>query len=249
MGVEIRLPNITGTTEREQLLQLKSYLYQLSEQLQWAFDNINTTGGGGSSVVINQTVKGASSTTSDKENPTFNELRSLIVKTADVVESYYEEITSTLKSEYVAESDFGTYKEEVAKFKSETASSTTETFNKIATIEGEINAYRVTQGYIKTGTIVAELSADEAAKYGLTEGQGLVGIEIGQDLNDGGTKYARFASNRLSFYSQSGDEMAYISNEKLGIRKAEIEEELQLGGYVDYIDDNGGIVTKWVGGS
>ena len=59
MGVEIRLPNITGKTEKEQLLQLKSYLYQLSEQLQWAFDNVNTTGGSGNgSYVVNQAPRG-----------------------------------------------------------------------------------------------------------------------------------------------------------------------------------------------
>ena len=42
MGIQIRLPNITGASEKEQLAQLKSYLYQLSEELQWAFDNIDT---------------------------------------------------------------------------------------------------------------------------------------------------------------------------------------------------------------
>lgn len=249
MSVELRLPNITGATEREQLLQLKSYLYQLTEQLQWAFNNISTTGEQGSStVVINQTIKGATNT-SDRENPTFNELRSLIVKTADVVDAYYEEITSKLVSEYVAQSDFGTYTERTEKLERETAAFTEETYTKFATIEGEIEDYRVTQGYIKTGIIVDSLTTEEAERYGKNEGDALIGVEVG-DTSDGGfKKYARFAPNRLSFYNQGGYELAYVSSEKLYIRNAEIEESFQEGGFVDYIDADGGIVTKWVGGS
>lgn len=43
MNIDIRLPHITGTYE-EQLTQIKSYLYQLAEQLQYAFDTINKEG-------------------------------------------------------------------------------------------------------------------------------------------------------------------------------------------------------------
>ena len=255
MGVEIRLPNITGTTEKEQLLQLKSYLYQLSEQLQWAFDNINTTGGsggqGGSTVVLNPVRGGNTSSGGSSENtgPAFNELKALIIKTADTVDAYYEEITSKLVSEYVAQSDFGTYTERTEKLERETAAFTEETYTKFATIEGEIEDYRVTQGYIKTGIIVDNLTAEEAEKYGKKEDDALIGVEVGETSDGGFKKYARFAPNRLSFYNQGGSELAYVSSEKLYIRNAEIEESFQEGGFVDYIDADGGIVTKWVGGS
>jgi hypothetical protein len=45
MGIELRYPNITAHTDREQLAQLKSYLYQLVEQLQFALND--QSGGGG----------------------------------------------------------------------------------------------------------------------------------------------------------------------------------------------------------
>ena len=35
-----RLPNITGASEKEQLQQIKSYLYQLIDQLNWAFEQL-----------------------------------------------------------------------------------------------------------------------------------------------------------------------------------------------------------------
>lgn len=40
MGLDFRLPNITGTTEREQIAQIRSYLYQLAPYMQWAFATI-----------------------------------------------------------------------------------------------------------------------------------------------------------------------------------------------------------------
>lgn len=43
MSVDFRMPKIDGATEGEQLSQIKSYLYQLVPQLQWALKNIDTT--------------------------------------------------------------------------------------------------------------------------------------------------------------------------------------------------------------
>lgn len=39
--VELRMPSITGT-EREQLAKMRSYLYQLIPQLEWALNHIET---------------------------------------------------------------------------------------------------------------------------------------------------------------------------------------------------------------
>ena len=41
MTYDIRLPNITATTEKGQLEQMRSYLYQFAEQLQYAVNVIN----------------------------------------------------------------------------------------------------------------------------------------------------------------------------------------------------------------
>ena len=41
MGFRFRLPDIKGT-DREQLRQLRSYLYQLVPQLQWALDSVGS---------------------------------------------------------------------------------------------------------------------------------------------------------------------------------------------------------------
>ena len=156
MGVEIRLPNITGVTEKEQLLQLKSYLYQLSEQLQWAFDNINTTGGGGNSAYIVE-AKGFSassggSSSKDAET-TFASLKSLIIKSADIVEAYYEEINKRLEGIYVAQSDFGTFAEKTA-------------------LDIEANSTAITQTFENTQIIIRE-TKDEIDGELITLGEDL----------------------------------------------------------------------------
>ena len=44
--MEIRPPELTGGSETEQLRRLQSYLCTLSEQLQFAFDALESGGGG-----------------------------------------------------------------------------------------------------------------------------------------------------------------------------------------------------------
>jgi hypothetical protein len=61
-------------------------------------------------------------------------------------------------------------------------------------------------------------------------------------------KYARFSSDRLSFYDENDSEVAYISDYKLYIRNVEITSNFKIGGFIDTVLSDGGIVTKWVGG-
>ena len=43
MSVEIRLPNITGDSTPAQLAQIKSYLYQMVGQLNYALSNMDSS--------------------------------------------------------------------------------------------------------------------------------------------------------------------------------------------------------------
>ena len=79
------------------------------------------------------------------------------------------------------------------------------------------------------------------------------GLEIGQRNTVNGeevfNKYARFTSDRLSFYDKNDNEVAYISDYKLYIRNVEITVSFKMGGFIDTVDAaTGDVVTKWVGG-
>ena len=215
--------------------------------LQWGLNTIET------SSVSNQVPSQVSQRVivqgkEENAEATFNSLKALIIKSADIVDAYYEEITTRLEGMYVAQSDFGTYTEKTEKLERDTAAFTETTYSRLATIEGDIEEIRETEGYIKTGIIVDSLSSEEAAIYNKTEGEGLIGIEVGETTDGAFTKFARFTAGRLSFYDQSDKEVAYVSNNKLYIRNVEITVRFKMGGFIDTVS-NGDVVTKWVGGN
>ena len=256
MGFDFRMPNITGT-DREQLAQIRSYLYQLIPQLQWALSTLDTSS---TKTVEKQVIREraavpSSTALSPEEN--FNAIKGLIIKSADIVEAYYDEINTRLIDSYRALSDFGEYSEQTEKLVRETAALTEETYSRLASIDEDLDGVpeyiRKTKGYIRTGIIVNSLSKEEANVYDKKEGDSLIGIEVGESYQEGKTelfrRFARFTPGRLSFYDQSENEVAYISNYMLYIRYAEITEAFQIGGYKDIVKENGRVITKWVGGN
>ena len=61
-------------------------------------------------------------------------------------------------------------------------------------------------------------------------------------------KYARFTSEKLSFYDSNDNEVAYISDKKLYITHVEIIGSFSLGGFVDKVRADRSVVSKWVEG-
>lgn len=239
MSIDIRLPNITGTTEKEQLQQVKSYLYQFAEQLKWAFNTLETGGShesGRDTIVLSNTAE----TAIESEN-NFNSIKSLIIKSADIVDAYYEEINKRLEGEYLAISDFGTYSEQTDLDIKANSKAISQHYNNIQTLEtsldGVKNSIIDTEAYIRTGLL------DYA-----NNGTPIYGVEVGQtnDVNGSNVfnKFSRFTSDRLSFYDGS-TEVAWISGYKLYITNAEIKGILKLGGYE--IDTTDGLAFNWVG--
>ena len=244
MAYDIRLPNITGATEKEQLKQLRSYLHQFVEQMQWVLNDISMNQGGAATVQGSQQANTSKSDGEKDGVATFDSIKALIIKSADIVDSYYEEINRRLEGEYVAQSDFGTYKEETSQEIIETSKSIERVFKNLQTIEDTIdniafNTVDVT-AYIRGG----ELDT--------VDGIPVYGLEIGQtDTIDGEevfNQFARFTADRLSFYDQNRSEVAYISDYKLFIKNVEITSSYKIGGFVDTVMANGDVVTKWVGG-
>ena len=239
MAIELRLPSITGTTEAEILQQIRSYLYQFVPQLQWALNSLETASTGAIAPTTKTIVQKASATSSEA---TFNSVKSLIIKSADIVESYFEEINKRLEGIYVAESDFGTYTEQTAQDITETSKRIENLYSNIQTIQTDIENIEYTLIETNAHTVVGFLG------YG-DDGIPIYGFEVGQkSIVDGEEvfdRYARFTSGRLSFYDKNNTEVAYISDYKLHITNAEISGSLTLGGYV--IDTSRGLALKWVG--
>ena len=246
MSIDIRFPNITAPTEAGKLQQMQSYMHQLVEQLNWALNNIDNTGGGSNTSLV----KPSSATPTVQDDPIsdFNSIKGLIIKSADIVNAYYEKIDSLLKlsGEYTASSAFGTFEEYTMNWISATDKKIEQNLVDKQTIydeNGNIKKELLVNGHIYSGII-------EYAK----DGEAIVGIEIGQTTKDNGVekfnKFARFTADRLEFYNATNPDepVAYISDYKLYITHVEVIGSFKQGGYVDTVTADGGVVTKWMGG-
>lgn len=239
MAVDIRLPNITAASEAGQLAQIRSYLYQFAEQLQWAFNTLPA--GGDGAVSADMTVADTSGGMTESEaQSTFNDIKSLIIKSADIVNAYYEQINERLEGEYVAQSDFGTFAEQTTQEIEKNSTAIEQNFQDIQKLLTDIDVINeiVANAYIRSGLLYYD--DDGAPVYGLEIGQQNVvdGVEV---FN----QYARFTSSKLSFYDKSGNEVALISDNRMEINNAEVKETLTVGRYViDTVGD--GLTFKWV---
>lgn len=244
MGYDIRLPNINAPTEKGQLVQLKSYIYQLAEQLQYALNNIDSSTASG--YVVNEAMNSTTQDATQKidEQATFNAVKALIIKSAEIVDAYYDEISRRLEGEYVAISDFGTYSEQTEQVIKENSTNIESLFSSRQKIEAELG--------IDLEHYLTNVDAHIiAGKIDEVNGVPIYGLEIGQKNTKDGKedfhKYARFTSDRLSFFDQNDIEVAYVSDKNLHIKGVEVLSTFKIGGFEDIVQSTGDIVTKWVG--
>ena len=242
MSIDIRLPNINAGTEAGQLRQIRSYLYQFAEQLKWALSTLETGGTGASANGSTPGAVSASPAETATPGSTFNSIKSLIIKSADIVNAYYDEINRRLEGEYVAQSEFGTYSEQTSQTISENSTAIERVFNNIQQITSALEEVKHTlievNAYMQSGLLAYD-----------DNGVPIYGLEVGQRNTVDGeeifNKYARFTANRLSFYDQNDTEVAYMSDYKFYITNGEITGTLKLGAFL--IDTRTGFKLKYEG--
>ena len=84
MSYDIRKPMITESTERGQLLQIKSYLIQLVDQLNFALRALERGAGNASGTGEEPSLKLTAGL--------FSEIKGLIMKSSDIINAYYEKM-------------------------------------------------------------------------------------------------------------------------------------------------------------
>ena len=177
--MNIPLPQQLSGSEREQLEGMKTYLYQLAQDLQFALGAVEKQ-----IITVQDTAANAERTlrsVSESQTPKaqFSGLKALIIKSADIVNAYYEEINRRLSGLYVAQSDFGTYRQETQQEITENAQGITRAFSDMQAIGDTLAQVQaaVTQvnAWIKTG----KLGEDENSVP-------IYGVEIGQQTEEDG---------------------------------------------------------------
>lgn len=238
VSIDFRLPNITATTTQEQVRQLHSYLFQITEQLNWAFNTLETSNFDNASTDIK--IENGEKMSDKEVETTFNSIKSLIIKSADIVKAYEETIRKDFNGEYVAQSEFGTYTETTQLSIDANSKRVSEVYTNVQTIESDVAGIKketdLTKAYINRGL----LGYDE-------NGKAIYGIEVGE-YNESGEfiKYARFKSDRLSFFDANKTEVAYIGAGCLYILgKTAFDGDVQIGKYI--LDRSDGLAFAWVG--
>ena len=244
MGIDLRIPSINATTAEGQ--QIRSYLIQLVEQLNYAFNSISNSGETMDSYRATMSESSGSSSEEEASN-TFTEIKSLIIKSADIVKAYYEQMDLLyLKGEYVAESDFGKYKEETSAAIVANATSIEQKYTNLQEVIDELNA------------TVGKISSNASIKSGLLgydkDGLPIFGIQLGQSATDEVTgeeifnKVARLTSaGGLELFSDANSDApsAVFKHNTMYIANANITQTLKLGGY--NIETTKGLAFKWAG--
>ena len=93
MSVNIRYPNITGLSDKEQITQIKSYLHQLVEQLNYELTTLGSVDGS------------APATEVQGEEISYYELRSLIVQQLQEVKTLFDQLEDKLETGYVKDEE------------------------------------------------------------------------------------------------------------------------------------------------
>lgn len=243
MAINITLPKITAGNPNEQMRQMQSYIYQLAEQLNWALGTLETSSGGNVSPNI-KIEQGTEVSEKDAES-TFNSIKALIIKSADIVKAYEETFFKDFNGKYFADSDFGTYLLETKASIDYNSEEITEKFTRVETIESKVGDIdKITSEidlYIKRGYL-------GTYKDGTKEGEEANGIAVGEYKDGEYKQYAWFTADRLSFFDENGSEVAYIGAGCLYIvGKAVFQGTLQLGGYKIEASPEVGVAFTWIG--
>lgn len=241
MTVTFTPPVITGNTPETQLKAMQSWMFQFTEQLQYALNNLDSSNF--SEKGLKEVVGSGSIDSADKSTPLqgeFDALKSLIIKTSNTVQAHYEEITETLKSDYIAISDFGEYSESNKATIFKTASGITQNYDRVekvskdlSTVETSFNSYvKETHAYIRTGYL------EQLDTYGVSIGEELV------EHDDEGNEYiscnqfATLTSEELAFW-QNGVKLGYFKGDSLFVNGM-----VRIGRWA--IDPSNGFTIKYV---
>lgn len=243
-------PSPRGTTG-EQLSRQYAYLFQMAQQLNLALEGLGTAVQQGAAGTSGTSGNAGRGTITAEEKQQYQNLKSLIVRTAREVRAEMDKAKLELSGEYVAVSEFGTYLEKLNSSIQADPAAITQYYSFVSDLQTNVDAvsaaferYRVdTEGYIRTGIV----SYDGAVPvYGVAVGQDLAVSEVdGEQVVEQKNFRATFTAEKLSFW-QDAVEVAYVSNNRLYISNITVLNGITLGRWE--ISDRDGLAFQWIGG-
>jgi hypothetical protein len=229
-------PRLMGDTA-DQLRQITSYLFQLQRDLNVALDSVDSVAKEAAEIT-------AATAAENTVSATAKSLKSLIIKTAGVIQKEMDEWTQTLSGTYLAISDYGTYQEEVSQEIIATATQVANMYNYesiIQALQTRVNeletdntilkSYKVqTEQYTKTGLLYYDEL--DVPVYGYAVGEVLTRVIVnGEETVRREDLMATWSAGRLNFW-QGGSIVAYYANNKMYVTDGEFLNSLQIGDWI-----------------
>jgi hypothetical protein len=246
-------PRFTGEPEA-QLGQMHTWLFQMVEQLNVAMSVVQAQ----ESVTAQQehggSGEGSNILTTEDLNQQRDQLKSLIIKTAEIVRVEMQREIKRLESSYLALSDFGEYREEISREIEDTASGTVESYAASIGLESYIKDsadlkewQAETNGYIRKGFIYRNEA--DVPVLGIAIGQNITTKAVTTDgleqLEVSNQNMGFFTSEGLEFYV-NGLRVAFFRNDGMEVNNATITGRLRIGNWE--ISHSNGLEIKWIGG-
>ena len=208
--------------EKSQLVQLYRYLNTMSEKLNTAMNSITVEQ---MAPEMQTQIRNAGGEEITKQ---YNGLRSLIVKTAEIVRGEMDQISTTMQSQYnMVSEQFGELQRTTTASITANSEGIRQNYNYIEQLQNAGNDTSTYMnrfsGYIFTGVI------DEV--------NGTLGIAIGKDITNpdgtmnGAKKMATFSMDKLSFW-QGETELAYFTENVFHIANGEISKTMKMGNHI-----------------
>lgn len=217
-------PALAGD-ERNQLVQLFRYLSEMSEKLNTALNNISVEQ---MDTAAQQQIRTAGA---EENQAAYNGLKSLIVKTAEIVRGEMDEISTVLQGQYTIISEqFGELQRNTEASITANSEGIRQNYTFIEQLQeagtqtaGTLNRF---SQYIFTG-LVDEVNH----RYGIAIGEDITAYDAqGNPYINSARKMATFTMDRLTFW-QGETELAYFSDNIFHIANGEIVKTLKIGNH------------------
>ena len=236
--------------ELRDLNQVYSYLYRMSEELEGALNNITSSDIKDLETKVESALaKGTGNATGTAAlDQKANELKALIVMTADNVQSAMDEIVTELHGNYVASSDFGTYSLDYFRQITNNAYGDENIYQYMTQVQaGNDSFIQNTQARIRTGLLYVDDGG--TAHYGVAVGEEILDKTYtynGEPVTgvDTTKTLSMFTSDELQFWI-GDNKVAYISNQELFVTRGRFMREIRIGNIAGVIDGTDPSIVRW----
>lgn len=224
MGINFRPPAASGG--QGDVKALYSYLFQLAEQLNVAFENVDAQGGGAAyraMQLAGGAVKGEVDATTSEA---YQNLKALIIKTATQVTSDIRKKYIDLAQGYLAQSEYGTYAEYLQaqiELGADGVIANWDQTNMITTSVADFNEY-IAQSDVYMQIGIVQENEDGTVEAGVVVGKNFQKVTIdGVETITSKDVYMLLTAEQISFW-QDGVKRSSFSLEDFFVNKAYIDE-------------------------